>query len=44
MNRSSRPEEVDPEPLQLAEKFRSADDPEQVRRLGDELGRLVFGE
>lgn len=28
----------------LAERFRSADDPEQVKRLGDELGRFVFGE
>ena len=30
--------------FQLAEKFRAADDPEQVKRLGDELGRFVFGE
>jgi hypothetical protein len=30
--------------FQLAERFRSADDPEQVKRLGDELGRFVFGE
>lgn len=30
--------------FQLAEKFRSADDPEQVKRLGDQLGRFVFGE
>jgi predicted transcriptional regulator len=28
----------------LAEKFRAADDPAQVKRLGDELGRMVFGE
>jgi hypothetical protein len=28
----------------LADKFRAADDPAQVKRLGDELGRLVFGE
>ena len=28
----------------LAERFRAADDPEQVKRLGDELGRFVFGE
>ena len=28
----------------LAERFRSANDPEQVKRLGDELGRFVFGE
>jgi hypothetical protein len=26
----------------LLEKFRAADDPEQVARLGDELGRFVF--
>ena len=30
--------------FQLAEKFRSAEDPEVVKRLGDELGRFVFGE
>jgi len=28
----------------LAERFRSANDPEQVKRLGDELGRFVFAE
>jgi hypothetical protein len=28
----------------LAERFRASDDPEQVKRLGDELGRFVFGE
>jgi hypothetical protein len=28
----------------LAEKFRAADDPDQVKRLGSELGRMVFGE
>jgi predicted transcriptional regulator len=28
----------------LAQKFRAADDPAQVRQLGDELGRFVFGE
>ena len=27
----------------LAERFRAADDPEQVKHLGDELGRFVFG-
>lgn len=29
--------------FELAEKFRNADDPEQAKRLGDELGRMVFG-
>jgi predicted transcriptional regulator len=29
--------------VELAERFRAASDPEQVKRLGDELGRLVFG-
>ena len=29
--------------FELAERFRAAKDPEQVKRLGDELGRLVFG-
>jgi len=28
----------------LAERFRAASDPEEAKRLGDELGRLVFGE
>ena len=27
----------------LAERFRSATDPEEVRRLGDQMGRMVFG-
>ncbi len=27
----------------LAERFRSAKDPQEVKRLGDELGRMVFG-
>jgi hypothetical protein len=30
--------------FQLAERFRTANDPEQVRQLGDQLGRFVFGE
>ncbi len=30
--------------FQLAKQFRSADDPEQVKRLGNELSRFVFGE
>ena len=29
--------------LDLAERFRSAIDPEEVERLGDQLGRMVFG-
>ncbi|MGA2131523.1 MAG: hypothetical protein ABSH50_04335 [Bryobacteraceae bacterium] len=27
----------------LAERFRNANDPEEVKRLGDQMGRLVFG-
>ena len=27
----------------LAERFRGATDPEEVKRLGDQLGRMVFG-
>ena len=27
----------------LAERFRNAKDPETAKRLGDELGRMVFG-
>ncbi len=30
--------------FELAERFRAADDPDQAKRLGDELGRMVFGE
>jgi hypothetical protein len=30
--------------FQLAEKFRAASDPEQVKQLGDQLGQFVFGE
>jgi len=30
--------------FQLAERFRAADDPEQVKQLGYQLGRFVFGE
>ncbi len=29
--------------FQLAEKFRSAQDPEEIKQLGDEMGRFVFG-
>jgi hypothetical protein len=28
----------------LAERFRSATDPEEVKRLGDRMGRMVFGD
>jgi hypothetical protein len=27
----------------LAERFRSAEDPQEAKRLGDQIGRLVFG-
>jgi hypothetical protein len=27
----------------LAERFRSATDPDEVEQLGDEMGRMVFG-
>lgn len=30
--------------FQLADRFRAANDPDQVKKLGDELGRFVFGE
>ena len=30
--------------FELAERFRDSKDPEQVKQLGDELGRFVFGE
>jgi hypothetical protein len=30
--------------FQLAEKFRAASDPEQIKQLGDQLGHFVFGE
>jgi len=29
--------------FELAERFREATDPEEAKRLGDELGRMVFG-
>jgi len=28
----------------LAERFRAASDPKEVHRLGDEMGRFIFGE
>jgi EAL domain-containing protein (putative c-di-GMP-specific phosphodiesterase class I) len=30
--------------LGLAERYRAATDPKEVGRLGDELGRMVFGD
>ncbi|HKV24676.1 MAG TPA: hypothetical protein VJN93_08810 [Candidatus Acidoferrum sp.] len=30
--------------FELAERFRNASDPEEAKRLGDELGRMVFGD
>jgi len=27
----------------LAERFRAATDPDEVKRLGDQMGRIVFG-
>ena len=30
--------------FELAERFRAATDPQQAKHLGDELGRLMFGE
>lgn len=29
--------------FELAERFRETTDPEEAKRLGDELGRIVFG-
>jgi hypothetical protein len=29
--------------FELAERFRETTDPEEAKRLGDELGRMVFG-
>jgi hypothetical protein len=28
----------------LVERFRAAADPKEVKRLGDEMGRFIFGE
>jgi hypothetical protein len=30
--------------FELAKRFRDSGDPEETKRLGDELGRMVFGE
>lgn len=29
--------------FELAERFRTATDPDEVKRLGDQMGRMVFG-
>jgi hypothetical protein len=29
--------------FRLAERFRSAEDPAEIKLLGDEMGRLIFG-
>ena len=29
--------------FEIAERFRSSKDPDEVKKLGDEMGRLVFG-
>lgn len=29
--------------FELAERFRNATDPKEIGRLGDQLGRMVFG-
>jgi len=30
--------------FELAQRFREASDPDEVKRLGDQMGRFVFGE
>lgn len=30
--------------FELAERFRASNDPNEAKRLGDKLGRMVFGE
>ncbi len=30
--------------FEVAERLRAASDPEEVRRLGDQMGRMVFGD
>ena len=30
--------------FELAERFRNTTDPEEAKRLGDELGKMVFGD
>lgn len=29
--------------FELAERFRSASDPKEAKRLGDQMGRMIFG-
>ncbi len=29
--------------FELAERFRNATDPKEIKKLGDQLGRMVFG-
>jgi len=36
-------EQKENEFFELAERFRSSKDPNEVKKLGDELGRFVFG-
>jgi len=28
----------------LTQRFRAAEDPEEVKRLGDEMGQMIFGD
>jgi len=37
-------EQREKEFFRLAEKFRAAQEPEEIKRLGNEMGRFVFGE
>ena len=30
--------------LDLAQRFRSATNPQEVKRLGDQMGRMIFGD
>jgi hypothetical protein len=30
--------------LELAERFRNATEPDEVKRLGDQMGRMIFGD
>ncbi len=30
--------------FEIAERFRNATDPKEVKRLGDEMGRMIFGD